>query len=192
MILDAIKNENVDLVVMGAKGEGTFANTIFGNTASKVIAKAECPVIAIPAGVSFQPIKKITYATDYKNGDLYALKKVLEIAKPFGAQINVLHVSTESESPLTERYLMEKFMKEVNSQISYFNLSFQMMHGDNIEEELRKYIDAKSADLIVMSTHHRQFFDNIFKPGLDQKIANKTNIPLMVFHFNKKLSEMLF
>jgi nucleotide-binding universal stress UspA family protein len=192
VILETIKNKKIDLIVMGTKGASNFLNAIFGGNTSKVMAKAECPVIAIPEEASLKPVKKITYATDYKNGDLYALKKVLEIAKPFSAQINILHISTESESPLTEKKLMEKFMNEVNEQIAYFNLSFQMLHGNNIEEELRKYIEAQSADLLVMSSQHRAFFENIFKKSLDKKLAGKTDVPLMVFHFNKKLSEMLF
>jgi len=191
-ILNSIKDRVIDLVIMGTKGESNFANVIFGSTTSKVIAKADCPVIAVPEGASFEPIKKITYATDYKLGDIFALKKVLEIAKPYHAQINVLHISSEAESALTERTLMEKFMKKVTSQIDYFNLSFQMLHGDKVEEELWNYINSGSADLIVMSTHHYTLFERAFGKSVTNKIADRTVIPLMVFHFNKKLSAMLF
>jgi nucleotide-binding universal stress UspA family protein len=39
-----------DLVVVGSRGGGGFANLMLGSVTSKVVAHAVCPVVVIPAG----------------------------------------------------------------------------------------------------------------------------------------------
>ncbi len=191
VILDTIKEKKIDLLIIGTKGETKLSHALFGSNTAKLIAQVECPVIAVPGGASFKPIKKITYATNYLYGDIFILKKVLKVAQPYQAQINILHISTKEETPLAERESMEKFMTAVKSEINYFNLSFQMLHGKNIEEQLENYIHSGATDLIVMATDHRGAFEQIFSESLTKTLASKTNIPLMVFHLNKKLSGAL-
>ena len=48
-ILTTIKEKNVDLVVMGTKGASGVTGAIFGSNTARVIEKATCPVIAVPA-----------------------------------------------------------------------------------------------------------------------------------------------
>ena len=79
-----------DFIVMGTKGASGAKKVILGSNAAKVIEKSTSPVIAVPEGVKFGGIKKITYATDYHEADISAIRKLVEIAKPFRASINVL------------------------------------------------------------------------------------------------------
>ena len=188
-ILSIAEEKEVDLIIMGTKGAKGLTEIIMGSNTASVIEKAKCPVIAIPKGVRFKQIKKITYASDYHKSDIGALKKLLEIAKPFNAQINILHVSSiELEK---EKDLMKKFMAEVNDKIDYFNLSFQILGGDDVEKELENYLQEDNCDLLVMATHHRDLMDRIFGKSFTKKMAFHTKIPLMAFHYKKAESVMI-
>lgn len=187
-ILKIIKEKEIDLVVMGTKGDSNLANNIFGSNAAKVLEKATCPVMAIPQDSSFKDIKKFTYATAYNYSDVYALKKVVEMAKLFNAQVNVLHILDNSKSLDKEKELMKNFMDEVNRKIQYSNMSFQLLEGKNVEDALEEYIVSDSTSILVMSTHHRDFFDKLFGKSITKHMAYHTSIPLMAFHHDKKSS----
>ena len=191
-VLKAVTQTNSDLIIMGTKGESNLADIIFGSNTANIINKAKCPVITIPECSSFKTIKKITYATDYRSSDVLALKKVLEIASSYKAQLNILHIAEENESPENEKKLMERFMKEVNATISYNNLSFQMMAASDIEDKLREYLESGSTDLLVMSTHERGLLNILFGRSLTREMTYNNNTPVMAFHYNNESAVKLF
>jgi nucleotide-binding universal stress UspA family protein len=186
VVLETAKEKKADLIIMGTKGAGNVLNQIFGSTAAKVIEKASCPVIAIPSNIVYKPIEKITYATDYLNSDLSNLENIVEFAKPFAAQVNILHIANEGQSPEDDKAMMKSFMEKVNNKISYNNTSFQILNGDNIEQVLEDYLESNSADILAMSAHHRDFFDKILGKSITKHMAYYSTIPLMVFHYNKE------
>lgn len=54
-IIDYIKAENMDLVVMGTHGRSGIEHILMGSVAEKVVRKAPCPVLTVrPKGKDFQ------------------------------------------------------------------------------------------------------------------------------------------
>ncbi len=184
-ISNIVKVKNVDLIVMGTKGASGLAGVIFGSIATSVIEKVTCPVMSIPERTSLiKPIKKITYATDYNTNDNLIIGKIIEIAEPINAQVTIIHISGSEISPNEESKLRSSFMKKVNDVISYNNISFQMLHGQDVEEQLEKYIADESTDILILATHHRSFFDRLFEKSITKDLALKATIPLVAFHYN--------
>lgn len=192
VILDTIKNKGIDLVIMGTKGESNFANSIFGSVTAKVIENASCPVIAVPQEASFKAIERITYASAYHKSDLRSLQMVVEIFRAFNAKINVLHVIDSSGSEEDEKFDMEAFKKDVGQKIKYDKLHFQTLKSDDIENALEEYMNEGNTDMLVMSTHHRNFFDKLFGKSVTKHMVYHTSIPLMAFHYNKRASIPVF
>ena len=192
VILNLIEEQEIDLVVMGTKGASGLSGVIFGSNTTKVIEKAKCPVIAVPEGAIYMGFGKITYATDYHENDIQCLKKVIEIAEPLNAQVNILHISINPHSEEIERETMKTFMDEINHKITYSNLSFQLINGASINASLEEYLESNATSLMVMSTHRRDFFDKIFGSSITKHIAYKIKTPLMVFHYNAKREIKVF
>jgi nucleotide-binding universal stress UspA family protein len=186
VILDVIKKKQVDLVIMGTKGATGFSGVIFGSNTAKIIEDSTCPVIAIPQDAKFEPIKKITFATNYNHNDIDGLKSLVVLAEPFNAQINVLHVTDDTDS--SEVKLMKAFTDDVKNKISYNNIIFQSLPGNDVDSALQKHIDDNGTNLLVMSTHHRNLFDKIFGKSITKQMAYHINIPLMALHYNGKIN----
>ncbi len=54
-IIDYIKEEGIDLVVMGTHGRSGIEHILIGSVAEKVVRKAPCPVMTVrPKGKIFQ------------------------------------------------------------------------------------------------------------------------------------------
>lgn len=47
VILDQIKEETIDLVVMGSHGYGAIAGSVLGSVSQRVLQRASCPVLII-------------------------------------------------------------------------------------------------------------------------------------------------
>lgn len=193
MILKTAKEKNVDLIVMGATGQTGLIGAIFGSTSLKVMEKATSPVMAIPHNlVVSKSIRRITFATDYHRSDVADLRVAAEIAAATGAQLNVLHVSDSSIGADEEKVLMNDFMQRVKSLVPYNNLSFEIIHGFNVEERLLQYVQDESTDMLMMATHYRTFFDRLFNRSITKEIAKQVNIPVVAFHYNAKTGVILF
>lgn len=193
VLLDCIQEQKADLVIMGTKGAGAFSGAIFGSTTSNLMAKTDCPVMAIPFGIKFSAdIKRMTYATDYKASDIHAIDKLVEFARLFHSQINVLHISGDEIEAEEEKNLMNDFMNKVNKKIEYNNISFQILHGNDVEEKLEEYLSEDNTDMLVMSTHKRGLMDKIFGKSTTKEIVLETTIPLLAFHFTKALDIKIY
>lgn len=191
-IISYIGEEDIDLVIMGTKGENSFSNVLFGSYTAKIMEKANCPVLAIPAPAVYSPLKVITYATNYKESDILKIKELSVIAGVFNAQLNILHISPASEHQMEEKGAMEIFMKAVNSFVSYNNLSFQLLQGEDVVQKLKEYTEQHYTNLLVTSTHNRDMFEKIFGTGITHQLAELSDVPLMAFHYNSHPAPKVF
>lgn len=182
VILDVIKEKKPQLVIMGTKGAGWLKEMIIGSNTSKVIEYAKCPVIAVPENSEYNGIRKIAYATDYHASDIAALKKITEIAKPFNAEITVIHASDEEFTRETDDELLDKFKKIACHKIKYDKIKFKLIYGKYLEKVLQNHIKNDKPDIIAMSTHYRGIIDKIFGTSVTKKMAFHSQIPLLAFH----------
>jgi nucleotide-binding universal stress UspA family protein len=186
-ILDIVKEKKIDYVIMGTKGASGLKNVILGSITAKVIEKCACPVIAIPENVIYNGIKKITFATEYNSTDLKEVQALVNIATPFKAQINLLHIANGEYTNDDEEAILKKYVKKINSKITYNNLSFQLLFGNDIQKKLQEYLDEKSTDIIAMSTTRKDLLRKLFGTSLTRHFAYYSNIPLIVFHHKKSV-----
>jgi len=186
MILEASRKMHPDFIVMGTKGASGIKEVLLGSNTAKVIERAQHPVIAVPEGALFHGIRQITYATNYYVSDIDAIRKLSEIAEPFKAVINILHISDGEYIPESENELLKQFVSKVSKKVDYKNFSYQLIFGQNVEEELNNYLRNNSTDLLSMSTLHRNLVDKIFGKSITKKLAYHTNVPLLAFHHKKE------
>lgn len=193
IILNHANSEKPEMIVMGDKGKTGAASMAFGSVSLKIIEKANCPVVAIPA--VFNPgnaIKKITYATDYHKSNLNHIQKAVDLARASGAQLNILHICDSIIGADEEITLMQNFKEKVENVTTYFNLSFQIIHGFNIVQRLEEYLESESTDMLMMATHYRSFFDHLFGKSITRTVSRHATIPVVVFHYQANPALKIF
>ena len=191
-IVKTIDEKKIDMVIMGTKGSKTVLDELFGSNTSKLIQRSNVPVIAVPENYTSREIKKITYATAFYSTDVKAIKRIVEIAKLYNAQVNILHVISDEMNYAREKDQLRNFMNEVNRKINYTNLSFQLYQGKTISDGIEKYIHSNDTNIMVMSTQQRNFFERLFQKSNTKKAVLNSEIPLMAIHHLPAKSIKLF
>lgn len=186
-LLQCIKDNKVSLVLMGTKGQNNLQDKILGSCTDLLVQHSHCPVMAVPESVHFnKSIKRITYATDYHKSDIKDIVQLIDIATALKAQVNILHISGDEIKAEQEVKLMEDFMHKVSSKSSYNNLSFQILHGNNVIEKLKEHIHEGSTDILVTATHHRNLLERIFSKSHTLSLIHENKVPVVAFHYSAK------
>lgn len=178
-VLESIISKNkIDLVIMGTKGEGNISNKLLGSNTSHIMKKIITPVLAIPDGYSFTPIKNIAFASDYqptKSGQLNPLKQV---AEKFNAHIHIINVTDKVEKTTVEEastgIQLDHFLENVSH-------SFHLEDNDNVFEGIQNYIDTHPIDMLSIIPRQHSFLDKLFTSSVSKKLALKANIPILSF-----------
>ncbi len=183
-ILKHSKTYKPGVIVMGTRGRAYGAVDLIGSVTKKIIQKATVPVFVIPKqsifiGINY--INKVLYATDFDESDFKALRKLMNLIRPFGMKIHCVHIATDLDDTLDMakmESLKEHFQKEFNE----YSLTCDVIQHKDVFQGLEDYIDEKDIDLIALTTHKRGIIEKLFNPSLARRMLFHTNIPLLVFH----------
>ncbi|MBK5214341.1 MAG: universal stress protein [Flavobacteriaceae bacterium] len=174
---DWVEKENIDVVVMGTKGETADKKITFGSNTLQVIKYVKCPVLAIPAVYGDVHPKNILFPTDfllpYKRREL---KLVATVAKSFAAKINFLHVSKFSS--LSLRQLDNKNFLEAS--FSENQVNFHQDNGKNVTKAINSFIIENPIDMLVMINTRHSYLENILYQSTIEKIGLHIDIPFLV------------
>lgn len=180
-ILSSIKEVSPDLLMVGMKDEHTARAMFSGSIAKALLEKVNCPLLIVPNMQNFKSIKKIVYATDFEEDDILAIQRLVEIAQPLNAEINIVHIATKSEYAGKDR--MERLKEMLQEKIVYRNITFHMVYQDTIYDGLRSYINSNSADVVAfLEREENGFFKRLFHKDLTKKIESNITIPMLSFN----------
>lgn len=171
---DILRQDQVDLVVMGTRGATTFLDRLIGSTTTSVLQQAHQPVLAIPAEARFQPPKKIAFAAELEHDEQVYLSQLLAFARPFGAAIALVHVNRERESAGLEQRLAE-----LRRQFPDQPLPLVQLEEENVAKGLETFIRDQQAELMAVGIHERGFWASLFHSSVTEQLAYHTSIPLL-------------
>ena len=180
------EKQNIDMIVTGTKGAHGLKKVLIGTNSARIILNSDCPVITVPEGTTYHPFKKIIFATNYAEGDFENIEKVIDLAKPFNAEVILLHIASGDRNKSSEFNSIEHFKERVKEDSGYPNITFNLIEGKDVEDRILNFINEEEADLIAMTNRHRTFFSKIFERSLTKQIAFETHTPLLAFHAEKE------
>ena len=114
-IISYSKKNKIDLIIMGTIGASGLKEVIIGSVTVAIIAKSDCPVLAVPSNYKYKSIQKMLMPTNYALHDLIALKFLFQFLATKNSNIQFLHVSLKGTPTLKDTELKEAFKKTINS-----------------------------------------------------------------------------
>jgi nucleotide-binding universal stress UspA family protein len=193
-----------DLVVIGTHGRSGFERLLLGSVAERVLRKATCPVMTVPAretvAVTTGPIlyKRILCPVDFSESSLHALRYAMSLAQEADAQLTVLHV-VEHEFPgsadvasagydagmpigtfLKEREdALRRRLQEVVAGASEFCTVEPMVTQGRPWREVLRVAAERRGDLIVMGVQGRGAADLLFFGSTTQHVVREAACPVL-------------
>jgi len=164
---DNIVNEkNIDLIVMGTKGETDDRKLTFGSNTLQVLRYVRCPVLSIPQNYKHKQPKHILFPTNYlipyKRREL---KLLCELACPYRAKIDMLSISKSDKLSIRQTD-NKQFIKE---SLHKNELHFYTINAKNKTETINKEIKEKNIDMLVMvNTRHSHLEKILFGSTIDE------------------------
>lgn len=100
-ILEHVRSEGIDLIVMGIHGRRGFRSLLIGSQTEALVRSAPCPVLAVPDRALAAPSlpKRILVPLDFGPRAVGALRYAKEIAGAAGGSLVMLHVIEDSVVP---------------------------------------------------------------------------------------------
>ena len=183
-VLKAVKNivaeKDIEIVVMGTKGETNAASVAFGTNAINVMEKARnCPVMVIPENTKNIAPKEIVFPTNYKtNFKRRELSYLVDLAKKSISTVIVLHVSPKNEldnTQINNKNSLEEYFQDIN-------YSFHFLHKGHIGSAISIFAESRKSDMIAFINRKHLFFDSILTEPLVKYMGRDSKIPTLVMH----------
>lgn len=176
-INDLVNAENIDLVVMGTRGETNDRSLTFGSNTLQVLKYVQCPVLAIPESYQYHPPRELLFPTDYmvpyKRREL---KLLCEMSGSFRSTIHLLYIN-----PLKKMSLRQEDNRDfLKGCLQKAHLCFETTEEEDKTVAITKYIVHKNIDMLVMvNSRHSHLEDMLYQSTID-KIGLHIKIPFLV------------
>lgn len=172
----AVKEENIDFIVMGTSGVSGWEAFFIGSNTGNVLSAVTIPILTVPSEFAFKKIETIGFTTRFRDKDKMALREVLKFAKKTNSKIKCLYVKTKNSdvSDATIKQWENDFLGEP--------IQFYVVPSEDVQETILDFILLKNIDILAMLTYKRNFFIELFNPSLTKKFSNSLAIPVLALH----------
>lgn len=185
-IRETVKTKEIEMIVMGTKGENNPAQKIYGSTAVDVMEKVrDCPSIIVPEKSTFieSSKKEIVFATNFKT--FYKrreLKDLVNTARLYNAAIRILHIDN-NDKLTAEQELNKGMLQDIVEDVEH---SFHTLTNVKVVEGINSFIVSRNSHMLAIINKEHNFFYNIFLQPLVKEIGYDALVPVLVMHHRKK------
>lgn len=187
--INLVHERSVEFVVIGSHPSNSISQFFFGSHTNDILDAINCPVLLVPEGISFRPVKGISYATDLTFNNTRVIDFLSKLAKPFGAEILVNHISP-FENPLSnaEEAIEAAIIEQINTEA---RVSYKTIKGSNVPKGLIELSNIDKIDILVLVHQRYAFFEGLFHTSISKQLAHSTKIPLLIMPFSYSCVEEL-
>ncbi|MBC6369105.1 universal stress protein [Algoriphagus sp. AK58] len=175
-ISDAIIEAKPDLVVMGSKGASGLEEVIVGSNTEKIVRTAPCPVITIKDETDVKDMKKVVFASDFRDSDDEVASRIKRIQSVFDAQFYFVIVNTPGSFETTRDSMarIRTFVQKHN----FENIKAEIYNSLSEESGIIEFADDIDADLIAMTTHGRKGLLHLITGSIAEDVVNHSKRPV--------------
>lgn len=179
-IKDVVELKDIEIVIMGTKGETYSRETAFGNTAIYVMEKVRnCPVLVVPKKAKLVLPKEIVFPTSYKTHyKRRELSYLTDISKKCDSTIAILHIKSEDE--LEKKQNENKaLLEEILEGATY---SFHTLSHNSIGLAVNIFIESRGSDMVAFINKKHSFFGSMLTSPMVKEISFHVNVPILAMH----------
>ncbi|TNF41777.1 MAG: universal stress protein [Cytophagales bacterium] len=178
-IVDVIQEENPDLVIMGSKGSSGLEEVIIGSNTEKVVRTASCPVITVKSPTHVSTMKKVVFASDFRDSDEEVANRIRRMQTLFHAQFYFVLINTPGNFETTRESFAR--IKTYVQKHKLENIKAEIYNSLSEESGILEFADDIDADMIAMTTHGRTGFLHLITGSIAEDVVNHSKRPVWTF-----------
>jgi nucleotide-binding universal stress UspA family protein len=201
-LLAIVKDDNIDLVVMGTHGRGSIGHFFLGSTTESILRRVTVPVLTVshlheehearsPAGAA---IHRIVYATDLSPRSELGLSYASVLANKFDAELILLHVMDTFEGghggaevmdlpPLDRGLLRTHAMAALENLLKASRSPGHHTQTVVIEgtphRAIASFAEEANADLIVLNLQSKGFLERAMLGATAERVVRSATVPVL-------------
>jgi nucleotide-binding universal stress UspA family protein len=179
-IADIIHDQDIEMVVIGARSDSTIDHFLYGSETSLIIDKSTRPVFIIPPKADFHKLQKVLFATDFNESDIKAIHYLVKLGKLFDFQLEIVHVNLMGKDEDSNSNHKIDFIKQLLS-FKYPRTTYKEILGKDVVDRLNDHCDETEVDVLAMVHHHYSPFMRMLKQSTSKKALSQQKIPLLIF-----------
>ncbi len=178
VLQELIRQNRIDLVILGTHGRKGFERLVLGSVAEDVFRHTTCPVLTV--GPLVKPnshpseLRHVLFATSFGEETKHGLPYALSIAEEHQAKFTLLHAVPGQESDIGEK-LVTMMPPDANLKI---RPEFIVKTGDPAETIVATAAEI-DADLIVMGVHRTAAVATHGARGTAYKVVCQAHCPVL-------------
>lgn len=166
-------------VVMGSQGKTAAEAIFFGSNTVYAMKHLNWPVLAVPAGARFSPIRTIGLACDLKEvRHTVPVRAIQALVNQLDAQFHVLNAgSKESYDPeaVFGSVELEELMRSISPR-------FHFVESNDPDTGIFKFAKELAIDLLLILPKEHHFFDRLFHKSHTKAFVQNSPVPVMAIH----------
>lgn len=178
-ISENIHKSQIDLVVMGSRGSSGLDEVLIGSNTEKVVRTATCPVITIKEKTDVSQLKKVVFASDFKESDQEVAGRFKKMQSMFDAEFYFVYINTPGNFE-TSRESMNRIRKFVQTH-KFEHVKAEIYNSISEEEGILQFAEDIQADMIAITTHGRSGFLHLITGSIAEDVVNHSKRPVWTF-----------
>lgn len=178
-ILEICEEMRLDMVVMGTEGINGQLDQFIESLTSQVIQLSSIPILAIPKGSVFQPIKHVVFATNFEGDSLEILDRLQEFTTLLGARTSCVHIKNKQKG--WDMLQLELFNELYQRKVATKGLTFYLQSYPDMVEGLNEFMKLKAGDILTMIQREKEIIRPSLQKSLIKEMALHTQKPLLTF-----------
>ena len=174
-IEEAIKDNQIDFLVMGTNGLGKSSKLIGTNTLN-AISYATVPVLSVPYEATYNENKTILFTSMFQEEEEATLDEFVKESENSGYNVQVLHIRKSHDDSCEAIY--ERWKQKYTGK----PVTFHIFSSDNPAKALVEYINSqKDISIVATIRRNKSFFESILQKSTSQHIAKHIKLPLFIY-----------
>lgn len=174
VVADMANKNDYDLIIMGTQGASGLEEIFTGTTTNGVLKKSKKPVLAIPEGFRYAPIKNIALAIDQRGVSVSkVMSPLIKIAQKAEAHVRIFHKDLGNDDKGIDPSI-EIYLDSVEHSFHYD------LDDDNLNESINQFVKDYKADMLAMVRRQRSFLEEVFHVSATTREAFNSPVPLLI------------
>jgi len=179
--LETITNEIQPFaVVMGTRGAGPVETLFMGSTTLTAVNRLSVPVIIIPPGARYQPVRNIGFACDYSSvAETTPVKEIIDFCRHFPATLHVLNVDYKNRHFTAE---VPMALTKIRELLEPLAPKYHYIENQDIEDGINRFAESHNIDLVITIPKKHKLLEKLFSRSHTRDLALHSHVPIVAIH----------